>query len=93
MPGVVGITAEFNPFHEGHRYMIDKTASALRPEAVVSVMSGDFVQRGGPACFDKWTRAVQAVKGGIDLVVELPAVFAVSSADDFARGAVTVLKG
>ncbi len=93
MPCVVGITAEFNPFHEGHRYLIDKTASALRPEAVVSVMSGDFVQRGGPACFDKWTRAVQAVKGGIDLVVELPAVFAVSSADDFARGAVTVLKG
>ena len=59
---VIGIAAEFDPFHEGHRYLIDQAASGLSVEGVVAVMSGHFVQRGQPAVFDKWKRAEDAVK-------------------------------
>ncbi len=73
--------------------MIEEAREALEAEAVIAVMSGSFVQRGEPAAFDKWTRAEEAVKNGVNLVVELPAVFACSSAEFFARGGVGVLEG
>lgn len=88
---IAGIIAEYNPFHNGHRVHIEKTRAAGFTHIAV-VMSGPFVQRGEPAILDKWTRARTAVEYGADLVIELPAVYALSSASDFARGAVFLLR-
>ena len=87
----VGIVAEYNPFHNGHKYHIDMAKATALADSVVCVMSGNFVQRGGPAIADKWTRARMAVASGADLVVELPCYFAMNTAELFARGAVAVL--
>ena len=90
---VIGIVAEYNPFHTGHAYQIARTRQALEENcAVVAVMSGNWVQGDGRAVLDKWTRARLALLGGADLVLELPTVWAVSSAETFARGAVTILE-
>lgn len=89
----VGIVAEYNPFHNGHQYHLRESLVRSGAEAAVAVMSGDFVQRGHPACADKWRRAEMAVLGGVDLVVELPFAYAVNSADFFAKGAVRLLSG
>lgn len=89
----LGIIAEYNPFHEGHQYLIDRAMAKTGAEVCISVISGDFVQRGVPAAFDKWTRAAEAVKHGVNLVVELPAVFACNSAEYFAKGGTDVLEG
>ena len=87
-----GIVAEYNPFHRGHAHQIARTRAELGPDcAVVAVMSGSWVQGGRPAVLDKWTRARLALLGGVDLVLELPTVWAVSSAETFARGAVELL--
>ncbi len=83
---VAGIICEYNPFHSGHQYHIQKTLE--RADGCICVMSGNFVQRGEPACANKFVRAAAAVKGGADLVLELPAVFACRSAETFAQGAV-----
>ncbi len=89
---VVGIVAEYNPFHAGHAHHVRETRRRLGGCAVVAVMSGNFVQRGDCAVLDKWTRARAALEGGVDLVLELPTVWAVSSAEGFARGAVGLLE-
>lgn len=89
---IVGIVAEYNPFHAGHRHHIDETRRRLGDCAVVAVMSGNFVQRGDCAIADKWARAKAALEGGVDLVLELPTVWAASSAERFAFGAVSILK-
>ena len=88
-----GITAEYNPFHNGHVYHIEKTRELTGADCVIAVMSGDFTQRGEPAVCDKWERAKAAVSApaGADLVVELPFVFACSRAAVFAAGAVDML--
>ena len=83
---VTGIIAEFNPFHNGHKYLLEQ-AEGLK----IVAMSGNFVQRGEPAIVDKWTRAQMALENGADLVVELPFLVAVQSADHFAKGAVEIL--
>lgn len=83
---VSGIIAEYNPFHTGHKYLLDQ-AEGLK----IVVMSGNFTQRGEPAIVDKWTRAQMALEHGADLVVELPFLAAVQSADYFAQGAVDIL--
>lgn len=89
----VGIIAEYNPFHRGHAYHIAETRRQLGEDrAVVCVMSGSWVQRGECALTDKWTRSALALRGGADLVLELPLPWAISSAEGFARGAVAVLK-
>lgn len=89
---IAGIVAEYNPFHTGHAYQIACTRAQLGEEcAIVAVMSGHWVQGGRPAVLDKWTRAKLALLGGVDLVLELPTVWAVSSAETFARGAVDLL--
>lgn len=88
------IICEFNPLHFGHKKLIDFAKSFS--DKVVCVMSGNFAQRGMPACCNKYLRATHAVKAGADLVVELPTVFAVSSAENFAQGGVKIanaLKG
>lgn len=88
---VVGIIAEYNPFHEGHAYQIQKAKKQCGAEFAVVVMNGDFVQRGEPAIFDKYTRTKEALLGGADLIFELPVRFGLSSAGDFAMGGVLAL--
>ena len=89
---IVGIICEYNPFHQGHKYMLDKLRAELNPDAVVCVMSGNFVQRGMPAMWDKYERAQFAIEKGIDLVIELPTWYAVNSAKEFAKGGIYVLR-
>lgn len=87
-----GVIAEYNPFHNGHAYQIRKTREILgKDTAIVCAMSGNFVQRGDFSIMEKYARAKAAVLGGADLVVELPLAAALSSADDFAAGAVQSL--
>ena len=88
---VAGIIAEYNPFHKGHQYHIEETRKKTGADYVVVVMSGDYVQRGEPAVLDKYTRASMALNSGVNLVVELPVNYAVSSAENFAAGALKVL--
>ncbi len=83
---VTGIIAEFNPFHNGHRHLLEKSQGLT-----IVAISGNFVQRGEPALIDKWTRAQMALENGADLVVELPFLVAVQSADYFARGGIDIL--
>ena len=83
---ITGIIAEFNPFHNGHKYLLDQ-AEGLK----IVAMSGNFVQRGEPAIVDKWTRAQMALEHGADLVVELPFLVSVQAADFFGQGAVAIL--
>lgn len=90
---VLGITAEYNPFHNGHKYHIEKSREMTGADCVVAVMSGNFTQRGEAAILDKWERSRLAVNNGVDLVVELPFVYACSKAQSFAEGAVDILKG
>lgn len=90
----VGIVCEYNPFHLGHLYQLEETRRVLGGDAaMVCVMSGDFVQRGETAVFDKFTRAEAACRCGADLVVELPLPWCLSSAEGFAFGAVSILAG
>ncbi|ACB84936.1 nucleotidyltransferase [Natranaerobius thermophilus] len=88
----LGIIAEYNPFHNGHLYHITNSLEQIRPDFVMAVMSGNWVQRGEPAIIDKWTRAEMALNQGVDLVVELPFLWATQSAREFAQGAVALLK-
>lgn len=85
------VICEFNPFHNGHKYLIDSIKSQ-HADRVVAIMSGNFVQRGDVAITDKYERAKAALQNGCDLVVELPTVYAVSSAELFAKGAVSIAK-
>ena len=85
------IICEYNPFHNGHKFHIEETKRQLEADAVIAIMSGNFVQRGDAAIFDKHLRAKAAVLGGADLVLELPAVYSSASAEFFAKGAVKIL--
>ncbi len=85
------IICEYNPFHNGHKYQIDQTRKEYGVDAVVALMSGNFVQRGDVAIFNKHARANAAICGGVDLVLELPTVFAMQSAEFFAKHAVFIL--
>ena len=86
---VIGIVCEFNPFHNGHKYLIDSVKT--ENDIVVAIMSGNFVQRGEPAIFPKETRVKAALLSGIDIVLELPFVYASASAEFFAFNAVKIL--
>lgn len=89
---LIGIIAEYNPFHNGHKYQIEKSKKLVgKDSAVICLMSGDFVQRGEAAIFSKYARAEAAIKGGADLVLELPVPWSVYSAEGFASGAVGLL--
>ncbi len=89
---VAGIIVEYNPFHKGHKYHIAETRRVTEADFVVAVMSGNFTQRGIPACLDKFTRAECALACGADVVLELPFCYATGSAEYFAEGAVTILE-
>ena len=88
----LGIVTEYNPFHKGHAYMIEEAKKKAGADRVVVVMSGSFVQRGEPAIFDKWTRTEAALMNGVDMVLELPVLFAAANAETFARAAVRILE-
>ena len=88
---ICGIICEYNPFHNGHAYLIEQAKKQSGCDAVVCVMSGCFTQRGELAFLDKFTRAKHAVLAGADAVIELPAVFALAPAEIFAKGAVKIL--
>lgn len=87
-----GIISEYNPFHNGHAYQIQKARELSGADCILAVMSGNFVQRGEPAIIDKWRRAEAAVANGADVVIELPYFYATQSASRFAQGGVEALK-
>ncbi|MFL0163520.1 nucleotidyltransferase [Candidatus Clostridium helianthi] len=88
---LTGIITEYNPFHKGHEYHLINAKSDTNADGIVCVMSGNFMQRGIPAIIDKWKRAEIAIKNGVDLVLELPLVYSISSAEHFAFGSVSLL--
>ena len=89
---ILGIIAEYNPFHKGHAYQIQQAKKLTNADAVIVVMSGNFVQRGEPALLDKWTRTRMALLNGADMVVELPVIYATASAEYFAHSAVKLFE-
>ncbi len=91
MNKVLGIVAEYNPFHNGHLYHINESKRAVDADYTVAVISGNFVQRGDTSLIDKWSKAEMAIKNGVDLVIELPLLYSISSAENFAEGNIKIL--
>ena len=91
MSRVLGIVAEYNPFHNGHLYHIKQSIEQTNADYVVCVVTGNFVQRGNTSIVDKWTKTKMAMANGADLVIELPTVYSTSSAENFAEGAIKIL--
>jgi len=89
---ITGIIVEYNPFHNGHKYHIEKTKSITNCDSIIAVISGNFVQRGAPSMVDKWNKTKMALLNGVDLVLELPVLYSLSSAEFFAYGAVSLLE-
>ena len=87
-----GITAEYNPLHNGHLYHIEETRRITGCDAVVVAMSGDYVQRGEPAIMDKWVRTEHALNSGADLVIEIPVLYCLGNAGQYAGAAVRILE-
>ena len=87
----VAIIAEFNPFHNGHEYIIKKAKELTKADNVIVIMSGEFTQQGNIAIMDKFQRAEIAISHGADLVLELPTIYATSCAETFAKGAISIL--
>ena len=88
---ITGIITEYNPFHNGHLYHLNSAINKTKSDGIVCIMSGNFVQRGEPALIDKWKRTEMAILNGVDLVLELPTYYALSSAEFFAKGSVSIL--
>ena len=88
---VVGIIAEYNPMHNGHIYNIKKARELTNADYVVVIMSGSFTEQGNIACINKFDRASIAIENGADMVIELPTIYATSSAENFAFGAINIL--
>lgn len=88
---VLGIVAEYNPFHNGHLYHLLKSKEITNDKYVVAVIGGNFTQRGEASIVDKWTKAEMAIDNGVDLVLELPTAYSISSAENFADGAIKIL--
>ena len=91
MSRVLGIIAEYNPFHNGHLYHIAKSKQETGAQYVIAVISGNFVQRGNTSIINNWTKARMALLNGADLVIELPTIYSISSAENFAEGAIKIL--
>src|SRR6476469_5432937 len=87
----VGLVVEYNPFHNGHAHHLAAAKAQSEAEVVIAVMSGNFLQRGEPALVSKWQRTKMALHGGVDIVLELPYIFATQKAETFADGAVSIL--
>lgn len=91
MARVLGIIAEYNPFHNGHLYHLQKSIEETKCDYVVAIISGNFVQRGNSSVINKWKKAEMALKSGVNLVIELPSIYSISSAENFAFGAIKIL--
>lgn len=91
MSRVLGIIAEYNPFHNGHLYHIAKSKEETGSQYVIAIISGNFVQRGNTSIVNKWIKARMALLNGVDLVIELPTIYSISSAENFAEGAIKIL--
>ena len=89
---VCGVIAEFNPFHQGHAYLLEQARKKTGADVIVVVMSGNWVQRGEPAIEQKWSRAKVALQNGADVVIEMPTAVSCQATDLFARGAVEILQ-
>mgnify|MGYP003437287033 FL=1 len=89
---IVGLICEYNPFHNGHLYHINKVKEMYKDCNIILVMSSSFLQRGDASLIDKWDKTSIALEYGVDIVIELPFVFSTQSADTFARGAIQILK-
>ena len=90
MDAVLGIIGEYNPLHNGHLYHLNESKKVTGANYTVAVISGNFVQRGNVALIDKWSRAKMAILNGVDLVLELPCIYSISSAENFASGAIKI---
>ena len=91
LDGILGIITEYNPFHNGHVHHLEVSKQATKTDFSVAVMSGNFVQRGDTSLVNKWVKTEMALRGGIDLVIELPTIYSLSSAENFADGAIKIL--
>ena len=89
---VLGVVTEYNPFHNGHKYHIEKSKKITNCDTTIAVMSGHFLQRGEPALLDKWTRGEMALHSGVDLVIEIPTVYACATAEFFSYGSLKLLE-
>ena len=90
MATVLGIIAEYNPFHNGHLYQIEEAKRQTGAEYVIAIISGNFTQRGNTSLVNKWAKAKMALANGVDIVIELPTVYSLSSAENFAEGAIKI---
>ena len=91
MGKVLGIIAEYNPFHNGHLYHLQNSIKLTNADYKIAIITGNFTQRGSTSLIDKWSKAEIALKNGIDLVIELPLLYSISSAENFAEGAIKIL--
>ena len=91
MSKVLGIIAEYNPFHNGHLYHLEKSKKETNSNYTIAIMSGNFTERGSTSLIDKWSKVESAISCGIDLVIELPVLYSISSAENFAEGSIKIL--
>ena len=91
MSKVLGIIAEYNPFHNGHLYHLENSKKITGCDYTVAIISGNFTQRGSTSIVDKWSKTKMALKNGVDLVIELPVLYSISSAENFADGSIKIL--
>ena len=91
MSGILAVISEYNPFHNGHVKHLSYTKQLTKADFSIAVISGNFVQRGDTSIVDKWTKAEMALKAGFDIVLELPTIYAISIAENFAEGAIKML--
>lgn len=91
MSNVLGIVSEYNPFHNGHLHHLNESKRISHSDYSIAIMTGNFTQRGEASIVDKWSKTKMAIESGIDLVIELPTLYAISSAENFAAGAIKIL--
>lgn len=90
MNTILTIISEYNPFHLGHQYHLQESIKQINPDYKVAIISGNFVQRGEPSIINKWEKTKVALEAGFDLIIELPCIYSISSAENFANGAIKI---
>ena len=88
---ILGIIAEYNPFHNGHLYHLLKSKEKTNADSVIAVIGGNFTQRGEPSLVDKWTKAEMALKNGVDLVIEITTIYSTSKTKIFTEFSIKIL--
>lgn len=91
MSKILGVISEYNPMHNGHLYHLKESQKIVEPDFSVCIMSGNFMERGDTAIISKWARTKAALESGFDMVIELPTIYSISSAENFASGAIKIL--